>query len=668
MHFIGMLALTLPVVVGYDVLITLVSMVPAILASALVLHLLGQTRIGGPRLVFGGVLMGAGIGTMHYTGMAAMRMDALMFYDPVLFFVSIVVAVVLSIIALSTKFLAASDTQSLVHWTALVAALVMGVAVSGMHYTGMAAAHFYPGAGIDMTGVFTLDPRWLGGSVGLATALIISLAIFVIVVDRRLEIARKFSEDLKRVVADRTSELAAANAKITALNEQLQMDNVALEEERTDLETMLEMTTEHADTVEDDLHERAEAAVRRSEQQLRMIVDATPVPVVISRVVDDEIVYANTMMGVLFQVPTQELLGGKTLELYHDTFDRQTIMEMLEREKSVDGHEVRFRRLDGTSIWTEISLRLLDFNDEPAVLMGLHDITHLKEMNEASNRFVPQEYLGFLDKESIINITLGNHVTGEMTVMFSDLRGFTSVSEGMTPQENFAFINSYLGRVSPAVRENNGFIIKYLGDGIHAIFPHGADDGVRAGIEKLQQVNDYNEYRRTKDRLPIAIGIGVNTGYMMVGIVGEQGRLQGDAFSDDVNLTARLEGLTKFYGTTFIISHRTYERLEEPVRYNIRFLDKVQVMGRANALDLYEVYDADLSEMRALKQETQAEYETALELYYNREFAAAQGKLFGVLQRNPRDKLAWHHLVNATRLADTGAPDGWTGVTVMTQK
>ena len=292
----------------------------------------------------------------------------------------------------------------------------------------------------------------------------------------------------------------------------------------------------------------------------------------------------------------------------------------------------------------------------------------LQEMNQASSRFVPKEYLSFLNKKSIIDITLGDHVTGEMTVMFSDLRGFTTISETMTPEENFAFINSYLGRVSPVVRQHNGFIIKYLGDGIHAIFPNSPDDGVRASIETLEQVNTYNEHRRLKDWQPIAVGIGINTGFMMVGMVGEEDRMQGDALSDDVNLTARLEGLTKFYGISLIISRSTHERLANPDRYNIRYLDKVQVMGRANALDLYEVYDADMPEMRELKQETQAEYEEALRLYYDLEFEGAQAKLFNILQRNPRDKVAWHHLVNATKLADSGAQEGWTGVTVMTKK
>ena len=154
----------------------------------------------------------------------------------------------------------------------------------------------------------------------------------------------------------------------------------------------------------------------------------------------------------------------------------------------------------------------------------------------------------------------------------------------------------------------------------------------------------------------------------MVGMVGEQHRMQGDAFSDDVNLTSRLKGLTKLYGVSFIINHATYERLADPSRYCIRFLDKVQVMGRTKALDLYEVFEADLPDVRAWKQETQKEYEEALKLYYNQEFTAAQAKLFSVLQRNPRDKVAWHHLVNTTRLANIGTPEGWPGVTVMTQK
>ena len=481
---------------------------------------------------------------------------------------------------------------------------------------------------------------------------------------------------------DTVAELAALQERINELEQnnndlQLLLDTTVehgdelsanLEEERQDLAAMLEVATEHADVVEDALHKSAEAALRKSERQLRLIVEATPTPVLISRLEDDRVAYGNSMFETLLGMSGSELMKCRSEEFFQDPKVRRHMLDLLLENAAVDRQEACLRRPDGSLVWVEVSLRLLDFNDEPSVLYGLHDITHLRALNTASSRFVPKEYLGFLQKESITDIELGDYVAGEMTVMFSDLRGFTSVSEMMTPEENFAFINSYLSRVSPIIRQNRGFIIKYLGDGIHAIFPDHADHALQAGIEKLQEVNDYNDYLRAQNRQPIAIGVGLNTGYMMVGMVGEDDRMQGDAFSDDVNLTSRIEGLTKFYGTSLIISEATYLRLADPERYDIRFLDTVQVLGRTQALKLYEVFDADALELRTHKRESQPLYAEALELYYAQEFDRAQSKLFDILQRNPRDKPAWHHLVNATKLADTGAPDGWTGVTIMETK
>ena len=199
MHFLGMLAFRLPVRVNYDVWVTLVSVAPAVLASGIMLHVISRARISPGRLALGGALMGAGIGAMHYIGMAAMRMSAVMRYDPVLFVVSGIVAVVLASTALYTKFLASSrnDGSARRHWwTKLGAAFVMGCAVAGMHYTGMAASYVFPGASSQPVGV-GLDPTFLGAWVSVATVLITGLAIFVTVVDSRLE-AAAHSERLSR--------------------------------------------------------------------------------------------------------------------------------------------------------------------------------------------------------------------------------------------------------------------------------------------------------------------------------------------------------------------------------------------------------------------------------------------------------------------------------------
>ncbi len=198
MHFLGMLAFRVPVRVNYDVWVTLASVAPAVLASGIMLHVISQPRISAGRLVLGGGLMGAGIGVMHYTGMAAMRMNAVMRYDPVLFAVSVIVAVVLATAALYTKFLASGQSgRGHRHWwIKLGAAFVMGCAVAGMHYTGMAASYVFPGVSSEPVAV-GLDPTFLAAWVSVATVLITGLAIFVTVVDSRLE-AAVHSERLSR--------------------------------------------------------------------------------------------------------------------------------------------------------------------------------------------------------------------------------------------------------------------------------------------------------------------------------------------------------------------------------------------------------------------------------------------------------------------------------------
>ncbi len=302
------------------------------------------------------------------------------------------------------------------------------------------------------------------------------------------------------------------------------------------------------------------------------------------------------------------------------------------------------------------------------LLTRLGNHLQLLKTTQSFGRFVPREYLKFLGRDNMVDIRLGDHISKEMTVMFSDLRGFTTLSESMSPQENFDFINDYLERTSPVVRDHKGFIVKYLGDGMMAVFPECCDDALDAGIEKIERIRAYNEERKARGVEPIELGIGVNAGHMMVGIIGESSRMQGDALSDNVNLSSRVEGLTKFYGVSLIITEATYRGLMHPERYNIRFLDRVQVKGRSESLDLYEVFDGDETAQRDLKQATQSEYAAALELYYKRDFSGAQAMLFGVLQQNPRDKVAWHHLVQATGALESGAAETWTGVTAMQHK
>lgn len=287
---------------------------------------------------------------------------------------------------------------------------------------------------------------------------------------------------------------------------------------------------------------------------------------------------------------------------------------------------------------------------------------------QAAERFVPDQYLDFLEKPSLIDVKLGDHVSAEMAVMFSDIRGFTTMSEDMSPQENFDFVNTYLQMVSPIIQRFDGFIVKFLGDGMMAIFPYAVDDAVRAGIEKQRQVEAFNAELRRKGLPPIEVGIGIHTGHMMVGMIGEQMRMQGDAFSDNVNLTARLEGLTKFYGISLIISEETLLRLERPIRYKLRYLGKAQVKGRERPIALHEIYDGAPESVRQRREQTKADFERGLKLYTTGKFTEAIASFKAVLQRDPDDKTAALYLERATAMLDQPLPENWDGVEVMTSK
>ena len=186
MHFIGMLAFRLPVTVAYDLAGTLLSVLPAVAASVVVLYVSTRAKIRPSQFLLAGGLMGLGIGTMHYTGMAAMRMAARMFYDPLLFAVSIVVAVALASAALYIQYLARRGAKAGEQRRRLGSALSMGLAVSGMHYTAMAAVYFFPGNN-QRAPAGLVEPTLLAVLVGLAAAVILALTIFVVVVDARLK-------------------------------------------------------------------------------------------------------------------------------------------------------------------------------------------------------------------------------------------------------------------------------------------------------------------------------------------------------------------------------------------------------------------------------------------------------------------------------------------------
>jgi adenylate cyclase len=294
--------------------------------------------------------------------------------------------------------------------------------------------------------------------------------------------------------------------------------------------------------------------------------------------------------------------------------------------------------------------------------------TELKGLNDSFARFFPAEYLKFLRKQSVTEVKLGDYVSKTMAVMFSDIRSFTTLSESMTPRENFSFVNAYLKRVSPEIRNHYGIIVKFLGDGMMAVFPEGADDALAAGVAKQKRVQEYNLERLARGDKPIQVGIGIHLGQMMLGMIGDDNRIQGDAFSDNVNLTARLEGLTKYYGVSMLISGQILEHLSDPEQYQIRFLDRAIVKGRIEAIAVYEVLDAENAQVRQLKLQTQADFEQGVKYYRDRAFSEAKVCFERVLTVHAADKTAKLYLERVEDLLTHGVPEGWNDAWAFTEK
>ncbi|MGQ4647775.1 response regulator [Lyngbya aestuarii] len=269
--------------------------------------------------------------------------------------------------------------------------------------------------------------------------------------------------------------------------------------------------------------------------------------------------------------------------------------------------------------------------------------THLRLSNIhlACSRFVPRQFLQLLNKESIVDVQLGDNVQKEeMSILFSDIRNFTTLSESMTPEDNFRFINAYLSRMEPAIIDNRGFIDKYMGDGIMALFGGVADDAVKAAITMLNRLRHYNQNRANCGYPPIQVGIGINTGCLMLGTVGGKNRMDSTVISDAVNLASRLERLTKQYGVSLLISHLTLARLQTPEEYSFRFIDQVKVKGKSKAVAVFEIFDGDAPLLKASKLATKSIFEEGLLLYHQQAFREAVQKFEECLRLNPSDTVA----------------------------
>lgn len=293
---------------------------------------------------------------------------------------------------------------------------------------------------------------------------------------------------------------------------------------------------------------------------------------------------------------------------------------------------------------------------------------NLMRINMAYGHFVPHEFLLNLGRDSIMDVRRGDQSAREVTIMFADIRAYTTLAETMTPEENFSFLNSYLGRIGPLITEHNGFVNQYYGDGLMALFMTSYDDGIEAAIDMQKSISAYNEYRKSKGRIPIRVGIGLHSGPIIMGILGDSQRLDPNVVSDAVNTASRMEGLTKFYGVNVLVSEATLAGLPDPFQFKYRFLGKVQVKGKRLPIGVYEFFGGDPEALQAKRMETKEQFEAGMRAYFARNFAEAITAFDTVLDTDPDDKPAKRYRGKSEEFLSVNLPDDWDGVEKMETK
>jgi|GEM_PF-4790174 len=251
----------------------------------------------------------------------------------------------------------------------------------------------------------------------------------------------------------------------------------------------------------------------------------------------------------------------------------------------------------------------------------------LECLNRTFQLFVPQQFMKRILYEH--SIQPDHTVEEKLTILFTDIRSYTQFSEGTSLKENYEMLNDFFSLMEPIITQNHGFIDKFLGDGIMALFDNdqSADQAIQAAIQMLERLKNFNQARKEKGKIAIKIGIGIATGPVLIGLIGSKNRFDSTVIGDTVNQASRIEELTKKYEISLLISGKTQQEIRHK-GYLLREIDTVQLRGKSNSVILYEVFDADPTELQEQKLKTKEFLQIGIILYKQLFFKEAKKAFF----------------------------------------
>lgn len=287
----------------------------------------------------------------------------------------------------------------------------------------------------------------------------------------------------------------------------------------------------------------------------------------------------------------------------------------------------------------------------------------LLKLSEANSRFVPDEFLDNLGKKGIEDIVVGDHVERHMTVVFTDIREFTQISESLNPQENFDFINAYLSGVVPIIQKNGGFIDKFIGDSVMALFPDDAGAAIQTAFDFEEFLEGFNKSQLKMGKPLVRVGTGIHTGHLILGTIGHNNRLETTVISDAVNTASRVEGLSKYYNAKVIGTDDTLLAIKDQEQFNYRFLDQVKVKGKSKSVEVYEF----ISEREVDKLVYLEEYKRGISLIRDQRIEEARTIYSKLAKKYPSDRAVITFLERCTNYLEQKS-ENWNEITEIVTK
>lgn len=393
---------------------------------------------------------------------------------------------------------------------------------------------------------------------------------------------------------------------------------------------------------------------------------------------EGKIITFNRAAAKILGIPAETALGRYYPEVFfelegNDEFN-DVLINVIDTRETHLYREATFLREAAVAVPLGINSSLLkdERGNEYGVVSVFSDLTEIKKrefLQDTLTRYVTRQVVDLILEHPESIILDGEE--REATVFFSDIRGFTTFSEKMPPRELVAMLREYFTVMVDAVFQYQGTVDKFIGDSIMAIFgaptpqPNHAERAVRTALEMKRLLQEFNQNRLRLGKEPIRVGVGINTGSVVVGNIGSVQRLEYTAIGDAVNLASRLEGINKQYGTEIIISEYTRRQLPDDVI--ARELDDVRVKGKHEPVKIYEVLGA-LDQITPELDAARQRFQDGLRLYKERRWDDAIAEFQQVLQMSPSDAPSQLYITRCQQYRITPPPENWDGVFEMKTK